>query len=107
MDTKKRQLAAIVGEKNVLDDRRTLEEFSKDESFSEPLIPWFVVRPGKEAEVQALVKWANATATPLVPVIFGAPHFHGDTVPTATEAVIVDLSRMKAIKKSIGAIESP
>jgi FAD/FMN-containing dehydrogenase len=99
VDTKKRQLAAIVGENNVLDDRQTLEEFSKDESFSEPLLPWFVARPGKESEVQALVKWANATGTPLVPVSSGAPHFYGDTVPTATEAVIVDLSRMKAIKR--------
>ena len=84
MDSKKRQLEAIVGKNNVLDDRKTLEQFSKDESFSEPLSPWFVVRPGKDTEVQALVKWANATATPLVPVSSGAPHFYGDTVPTAT-----------------------
>ena len=99
METKRRQLAAIVGEDNVLDDPKILEEFSHDESFCEPLRPWFVVRPATESEVQALVKWANSTATPLVPVSSGAPHFHGDTVPTATEAVIVDLSRMKAIKR--------
>ena len=37
MDTKKRQLEAIVGKNNVLDDRKTLEQFSKDESLSEPL----------------------------------------------------------------------
>jgi FAD/FMN-containing dehydrogenase len=29
----------------------------------------------------------------------GPPHFHGDTVPTAPEAVIVDLGRMRAIKR--------
>jgi FAD/FMN-containing dehydrogenase len=99
VETKKRQLAAIVGEDNVLDDAQTLEEFSRDESLCEPLRPWFVVKPAKDSEVQALVKWANATATPLVPVSSGAPHFYGDTVPTATEAVIVDLSRMKAIRR--------
>ena len=99
METKRRQLAAIVGEDNVLDDPNTLEQFSSDESLCEPLRPWFVVKPASESEVQALVKWANATATPLVPVSSGAPHFYGDTVPTATEAVIVDLSRMKAIKR--------
>ena len=99
METKRRQLAAIVGEDNVLDDPKILEEFSHDESLCEPLRPWFVVRPATESEVQALVKWANSTATPLVPVSSGAPHFYGDTVPTATEAVVVDLSRMKAIKR--------
>ncbi len=99
METKKRQLAAIVGEDNVLDDPQTLEEFSKDKSFCEPLIPWFVVRLGKDFEIQSLVKWANATRTPLVPVSSGAPHFYGDTVPTATEAVIVDMSGMRAIKR--------
>jgi FAD/FMN-containing dehydrogenase len=34
-----------------------------------------------------------------VPVSSGAPHFYGDTVPSVAEAVVVDLSRMKAIKK--------
>ena len=99
METKRRQLAAIVGEDNVLDDPKILEQFSHDESLREPLRPWFVVRPAAETEVQALVKWANATSTPLVPVSSGAPHFYGDTVPTAAEAIIVDLSRMKAIRR--------
>jgi FAD/FMN-containing dehydrogenase len=56
-----------------------------------------VVRPGGEAEVQALVAWANKTATPLVPVSSGAPHFYGDTVPSVPGAVMVDLSRMDKI----------
>jgi FAD/FMN-containing dehydrogenase len=99
VETKRRQLAAIVGEDNVLDDPKILEEFSSDESLCEPLRPWFVVRPANESEVQALVKWANTTVTPLVPVSSGAPHFYGDTVPTVAEAVIVDLSRMKEIKR--------
>ena len=99
MDSRKQQLIKIVGEANVVDDDAVLEAYSHDESFAGRLRPWFVVRPANEAEVQALVKWANATATPLVPVSSGAPHFYGDTVPTVAEAVIVDLSRMKEIKR--------
>lgn len=99
MTLKKQQLAAIVGDGNVIDDASVLDAYSKDESFATPLKPWFVVRPAEATEVQALVKWANETGTPLVPVSSGAPHFHGDTVPSAAEAVIVDLSRMKKILK--------
>jgi FAD/FMN-containing dehydrogenase len=97
MPSQKDALAGIVGGANVLDDPRTLEAFSKDESLTHPLRPWFVVRPGSAAEVQKLVKWANETATPLVPVSSGPPHFLGDTVPSAPEAVVVDLGRMKGI----------
>ena len=43
--------------------------------------------------------WANTTDTPLIPVSSGSPHFHGDTVPSAPESVIVDLSRMNQIKR--------
>jgi len=46
-----------------------------------------------------MVAWANRTETPLIPVSSGAPHFYGDTVPSAPEGVIVDLSRMKAVKR--------
>jgi FAD/FMN-containing dehydrogenase len=47
--------------------------------------------------VQKLVKLANETMTPLVPVSSGPPHFRGDTVPGIGGAVIVDLSGMKKI----------
>jgi hypothetical protein len=93
------QLAKIVGADNVRDDPGILELYSKDTSFAEPLKPWFAVRPGNAEQVQSLVKWAIATKTPLVPVSSGGPHGYGDTVPSVAEAVIVDLSRLKAIKK--------
>ena len=99
MNTRKQQLIDIVGPANVEDDEAILSGFSCDESFAAPLRPWFVVRPQNDAHVQALVKWANATRTPLVPVSSGAPHRYGDTVPSVTEAVIVDLSAMRAIKR--------
>ena len=47
--------------------------------------------------MQRIVKWANETITPLVPMSSGPPHFHGDTVPTVPEAIVVDLSSMKRI----------
>ena len=99
MGTKKESLSQIVGAENVLDDPAVLADYAEDESLAAPLMPWFVVRPGDAAEVQKLVLWANETATPLVAVSSGPPHFHGDTVPGVPEAVIVDLGRMKAIKR--------
>ena len=99
MDTRKQQLIEIVGATNVDDNDAILTGFSRDASFAAPLRPWFVVRPENDPQVQALVKWANATGTPLVPVSSGGPHGYGDTVPTAPEAVIVDLSGMRAIKR--------
>ncbi|MCZ7664637.1 MAG: FAD-binding oxidoreductase [Thermoleophilia bacterium] len=92
-------LAGIVGREHVSDDPESLQVFSGDHSFVLPIPPWFAVRPGSEGEVQEVVVWANATRTPLVPVSSGSPHFYGDTVPGAPGAVMVDLSRMNAIKR--------
>ena len=92
-------LEAIVGRGNVLDDAAVLEEHSGDLSFAPHVRPWCVAKPETTAQVQELVKWANATSTPLVPVSSGTPHFRGDTVPSAGGAVIVDLSGMKKIRR--------
>ncbi len=99
MNSKKEELMGIVGQGNVSDDPACLNGYAQDQSFALPIKPWFVARPQTAEQVQELVKWANATATPLVPVSSGAPHFNGDTVPSATEAVIVDLSGMNKILK--------
>jgi hypothetical protein len=93
----KNQLIGIVGKENVSDDSKTLEAFSRDRSIALPIKPWFVARPQNTDEVQKLVAWANETNTPLVPVSSGAPHFYGDTVPSAPGGIIVDLSRMNKI----------
>jgi FAD/FMN-containing dehydrogenase len=58
-----------------------------------------VVKPENVDEVEGIVKWANQTGTPLVPVSSGPPHSRGDTVPSTGGAVIVDLSGMKQIIK--------
>jgi FAD/FMN-containing dehydrogenase len=91
-------LEAIVGKGNVLGDAVTLQEYSGDLSFVPRVRPWCVVKPSSAAQVQDVVKWANATRTPLVPVSSGPPHFRGDTVPGAGGAVVVDLSGMKKIR---------
>jgi hypothetical protein len=75
------RLAAIVGAEHVADDGALLDEYAVDHSDAPAGRPVAIVRPGSAAEVQQIVAWANETATPLVPVSSGGPHFHGDTVP--------------------------
>ncbi len=92
-----KELEKIVGSKNVLDSTEVLEEHSKDMSLVPRMRPKCMVKPKSADEVQALVKWANETRTPLVPVSSGPPHFRGDTVPGTDGAVIVNLSKMNKI----------
>ena len=93
----RKTLEDIVGKEHVFDSREILIEFSKDESFVNPVMPRYVVKVHSTSNVQALVKWANETGTPLIPVSSGPPHYRGDTVPGIGGAVIVDLSGMKKI----------
>ena len=97
MAEKKDELIKIVGAENVIDDPITLDGYSRDHSFTAPRKPLMVVKPANADEVQGIVKWANQTRTPLVPVSSGLPHFRGDTVPASDGAVIVDLSGMNRI----------
>lgn len=97
MDGLVEKLAAIVGRENVADDASTLERYSKDGSFAVPMKPRLVVKVKSADEVQSIVKLANETGTPLVPVSSTGPGQRGDTVPSVPEAVVVDLSGMKRI----------
>lgn len=97
MNAMKEKLIKMVGSENVLDDPATLGSYTGDQSFVPRIKPWYVVKPGNTEQVQELVKWANETKTPLVPVSSGGPHFKGDTAPGVPQAVIVDLSGMKKI----------
>jgi FAD/FMN-containing dehydrogenase len=94
---KKDELIKIVGGKSVLSDPKSLEKYSKDESFVPPIRPKYVVKPHHMDELKLIVKWANDTLTPLVPVSSGGPHFHGGSIPGTDGAVIVDLAGMKRI----------
>ncbi len=93
----RKKLVGIVGADNVSSDKARLDEFSHDVSFVNPITPVNVVRSRDAAEIKKLVKLANETRTPLVPVSSGPPHFRGDTVPGIGGAVVVDLSGMKKI----------
>ncbi len=97
MKSIKEILTEMLGKENVSDDSALLESFAGDQSFVRPIKPQLVVRVKSADKVQALVRWANETKTPLVPVSSGAPHFKGDTVPSVPEAIIVDLSGMNKI----------
>ena len=91
------KLVKIVGAGNVSHEPATLNEYSKDMSFVNTVKPDYVVKPRNAGDVEKIVKLANETLTPLVPVSSGPPHFRGDTVPGIGGAVIVDLSGMKKI----------
>lgn len=97
MAEKKDELTRMFGAESVFDDANMLEAYSRDESFVAPIKPQLVVKPKDADEVQRIVKWANQTSTPLVPVSSGPPHFRGDTIPSVGGAVIVDLSGMNQI----------
>jgi FAD/FMN-containing dehydrogenase len=91
------KLIKIVGADNINREPAMLEKYSRDMSFVDAVKPGCVVWPRNTADVAAIVKLANETLTPLVPVSSGAPHFRGDTIPGIGGAIIVDLSGMKKI----------
>lgn len=97
MEEMKEMLVKIVGRENVIDDPLILSEYSQDKSFAAPIASRLVVKVHSADEVGEVIRWANETKTPLVPVSSGAPHYKGDTVPSVAESVIVDLSEMKKI----------
>jgi FAD/FMN-containing dehydrogenase len=94
-----KNLQEIVGNNNYLDNDKVLEDYSGDLSFSPRIRPKCIVKLQKAYQVQELVKWANETATPLIPVSSGAPHFRGDTVPSIGGSIIIDLSSLKKITR--------
>lgn len=99
MEQNNSRLKEIVGNAGVIDHPELGESFSLDHKLILPGKPSLLVKPRNIDEVQKIVFWANETLTPLVPVSSGEPHFRGDTIPTASESVIVDLSGMKRILK--------
>jgi FAD/FMN-containing dehydrogenase len=91
------ELAEVVGAANVISDATVLGSYAGDHSFVGSILPRFIAKVDSREAVQKLVNLARETETPLVPVSSGGPHFHGDTVPSAAGAVVVDLSGMKKV----------
>jgi FAD/FMN-containing dehydrogenase len=96
----KEKLVEIVGAGNVSYEQVTLDEYSRDLSFVDAVRPACVVKPKNAGDIQKIVKLANETLTPLVPVSSGPPHFRGDTVPAIGGAVVIDLSGMKKVSRA-------
>ena len=95
--TTKDSLQTMLGKANVIDDPGVLAGYAKSHSFAQGYVPWHAVRPKSAEQVESLVKWANETKTPLVPVSSTGVKLRGDSVPSVPEAVIVDLSGMDKI----------
>jgi FAD/FMN-containing dehydrogenase len=91
-------LAKIVKPGNIVSETAVLEKYSRDYSFVTPGRPLLLVYPGTKDEVKGIVRLANESKMPLVPVSSGPPRWHGDTVPSQS-GTIVDFSRMKRIIK--------
>ncbi len=90
-------LVNAVGRERISLDQAEIDSFSRDISFANRVRPASLVKPKTAADIQKILKFANETKTPLVPVSSGPPHFRGDTVPSVGGAVIVDMSGMKKI----------
>jgi len=93
------ELNAVIDNKRISTNKKLLEEYSQESSLVPGKKPGYIVKPSNSDEIQAIIRWANETRTPLVPVSSGKPHYHGGTVPAGEGAIIVDLSGMKRIIK--------
>jgi FAD/FMN-containing dehydrogenase len=91
------RLREIAGSGNVGGTPWAVETYAGDMSFVGRVAPRFVVKVDTAEVIQALVRAAKETVTPLVPVSSGPPHFHGDTVPASGDAIVLDMSGMKKI----------
>lgn len=89
-------LSSILGADRVTTDLETRAGYASDLSLLPPAMPEAVVFPRSSAEVQSIVQWAAATATPLVPVSSGPPRTKGDTLPSRG-GVVLDLQGMNRI----------
>ncbi len=94
----KDSLTGIVQAGRIVSDPAALAGYSEDCSFVAGGAPLLLVYPESREEVQEIVRLANKSRMPLVPVSSGPPRFHGGTVPVQG-GVIVDFSRMNRIVK--------
>ncbi|MDR3295606.1 MAG: FAD-binding oxidoreductase [Clostridiales Family XIII bacterium] len=94
----KEDLVKTLGDGKVLDDPGVLAAYAESHSFDLHFPPWLAVKPDSGEAVESLVKWANRTKTPLVPVSSGGTRLRGGSAPSVPGAVAVDLSGMKKVR---------
>lgn len=93
---KVREVAKMVGEENVQVNEDILRDYSKD-LHQKGVKPLCVVRLCDRDQVREIVRFANITQTPLIPVSSSPPRFRGDTVPLVPGTMVVDLSNLRKI----------
>lgn len=91
-----RQIESIVGASNASNKIFDRWTYSKDASVVEGNIPGFVVMPKTVEEVQAIMKLANDTKTPVFPrgsgtSLWGAVPVEG--------AIVIDMAKINEVKK--------
>ncbi|MFC1870344.1 FAD-binding oxidoreductase [Chloroflexota bacterium] len=89
------RLKAIVGADRVTADAKTLAKYSRDQSFVRPCMPDYVAFAESVREVEDVLKAAQETKTPVVPVSSGM-NLRGAAIPKEG-GIILDLSRMNKI----------
>jgi len=94
-DTLLEEVIAIVGAKHASDDPAILDSYSRDQSFSLPRKPNYVVFPDSASQVQELVKLANLHQVPVIPRS-SRVSLRGGAIPEFG-GIIVDLQRMDRI----------
>ena len=97
MSNIKEQLIKIFGAENVEDSVDVLNQFKTSTGFVKGFCPSFLVHAADSQQIQTLVKLCNETKTPIVPVSSSGSHRHGGTVPTAAQAIMLDLSGIKEV----------
>jgi glycolate oxidase len=90
------EIASIVGADNVSNKPFVLWTYSKDASVVEGGIPSIVVLPKITEEVQAIMKLANGTKTPIFPRGSGTSLW--GAVPTEG-TIVIDMARMNEVIK--------
>ncbi|MHA1270869.1 MAG: FAD-binding oxidoreductase [Candidatus Helarchaeota archaeon] len=91
----KEELIKIVGEQWFSDHPEELLLYSYDMTENDPNEPEFVVMPQTPEEIQAILRLANETKTPVVPFVSGN-NVGGLTIPLK-KGIIIDLKRMDSI----------
>ncbi|MFW9977117.1 MAG: FAD-binding oxidoreductase [Candidatus Thorarchaeota archaeon] len=86
----------ILGDRHVASGSGEQFVYSMDMTENEPRKPRLVVMPESVEEIQAIVRLANETRTPLIPFVSGQ-NVGGLTIPQVDGAVIVDLKRMNRV----------
>lgn len=89
------ELKHSLGPENVSKDPQILERYSKDQSFTTPCRPDYVVYVRTVREIQTVIKIANKHKVPVIPFSSGM-NLRGATIPSQG-GIILDMSRMNKI----------